>query len=1104
MVNIKKTIIQALFLLSLMVLMGFTSVIEKEGKNLKKPAATDAGLDSYRLFVNKLSIPLNSKGVIADVNIGGSSQGLIDGKNFLYSAGFFLSGINDQGIMWSNAMATASRIEDYIPGNVAGDEDSQGMFVVKATDEPFGESWQEWATAVKYGAYFYDGDGDGVYNPVDKNGNGQWDPDEDSPDLLGDETVWTVYNDGVPSEDRIFSNVEPQGIEIRQTMWAYATSGDLGNIVFLRYSILNTGTVSEVMNDVYFGVWADPDLGDYTDDLVGSDTTLDAGYVYNDGDDGDFGVDPPCFLIDFFQGPWEETGNPEDMAFNTKGLLLGVDTIYGAKNLGLSSFVHYMQGHPTQGDPDNEEQARNYLRGLNQEGNIVDPCNWIFGTVINDDCTQIDGRFMYSGDPVALKGWINTTPFDQRQMSNTGPFKLEAGKPVDIIVAYVVGRGKSALASVKDAKKIDRSAQFVFQNNFNFPAPPPVVEPIVKTTEETIEFIWKTSPQFKYNAVGNGFNMKFQGYEVYMYNKNSTALVEGGLENAKLIAKYDVADDIKTVLFEDPVTNERKIIYEDGTQLDPAIYSDPEKGVLKLTIDTDPFTGGPLIKGKPYFFSIVGFALNEEEIVRYDAIGTYLIPGTATVGIIQNIPSIINDDKGNSGIVVGKDLFTPFYSGVKAKHVSGSSEAEVTYSVYDKSQTTPDQYEVGFFRDSNSTAYKLFYYIKDMDKGVMVADSQESYDVDDITNLHDGVTVNVQWIEPGIKNVKFEGGEPWFKLVNDSIKGVYYVGGDVSAPQRVFPVTSKSSKAISVEDMRRVELRFGETSKAFRYVKAPLRFVWAAGTGEVDSGFVDVPFAAYVKDDNGEERRLAVGFTENAFPTDSLKFPDGKWNPYGNVELTKEYIVIFNSDYSENPEDHLAYTGYDGRWADLGNGYRIKTTDPRVNDSLKAIAKSPWFDAMYVVGLSAASPSDNFNPTGTLIIEPYSPITVEDKYVYQIQSTVTADDEKALFDKVNVYPNPLFAYNPGVSYTGGRFDQPYVTFSNLPQEVTIKIYTLSGILIRTLEKNDLSPQLNWDLLNEDGLRVASGMYIALVSNPKLGDKVLKFAIIMPQKQIKYY
>ena len=34
-----------------------------------------------------------------------------------------------------------------------------------------------------------DGDGDGIYNPVDLNGNYQWDPNEDKPDLILDETT---------------------------------------------------------------------------------------------------------------------------------------------------------------------------------------------------------------------------------------------------------------------------------------------------------------------------------------------------------------------------------------------------------------------------------------------------------------------------------------------------------------------------------------------------------------------------------------------------------------------------------------------------------------------------------------------------------------------------------------------------------------------------------------------------------------------------------------------------------------------------------------------------------------------------------------------------
>ncbi|MFO7526223.1 MAG: hypothetical protein R6W68_12295, partial [Ignavibacteriaceae bacterium] len=81
------------------------------------------------------------------------------------------------------------------------------------------------------------------------------------------------------------------------------------------------------------------------------------------------------------------------------------------------------------------------------------------------------------------------------------------------------------------------------------------------------------------------------------------------------------------------------------------------------------------------------------------------------------------------------------------------------------------------------------------------------------------------------------------------------------------------------------------------------------------------------------------------------------------------------------------------------------------------------------------------------------------------------------------------------------------TFTNLPnEEITIRIYSLSGSLLRTLNKDagSTSPFLNWNLQNEAGLRVASGLYLAIVQSPSYGEKVLKFSIIMPQKQLPRY
>ena len=117
---------------------------------------------------------------------------------------------------------------------------------------------------------------------------------------------------------------------------------------------------------------------------------------------------------------------------------------------------------------------------------------------------------------------------------------------------------------------------------------------------------------------------------------------------------------------------------------------------------------------------------------------------------------------------------------------------------------------------------------------------------------------------------------------------------------------------------------------------------------------------------------------------------------------------------------------------------------------------------------------------------------------------LTEAEEKSLFEKVNVFPNPLYGYNPYTAYNNLAADDPFVTFSNLPnEEIIIKIYSLAGTLLRTLAKdpNSTSPFLNWNLQNESGLRVASGLYIAIISSPKYGDKVLKFSLIMPQKQL---
>ena len=105
---------------------------------------------------------------------------------------------------------------------------------------------------------------------------------------------------------------------------------------------------------------------------------------------------------------------------------------------------------------------------------------------------------------------------------------------------------------------------------------------------------------------------------------------------------------------------------------------------------------------------------------------------------------------------------------------------------------------------------------------------------------------------------------------------------------------------------------------------------------------------------------------------------------------------------------------------------------------------------------------------------------------------------KADVEKVNVFPNPYYAYNPSEPDRFTRF----VTFTHLPQIATIRIFNLAGAQVRKLEKNEDSQFFKWDLKNGSGYPVASGMYIAYIDMPEVGkQKVLKLMIIQGEEII---
>lgn len=102
-------------------------------------------------------------------------------------------------------------------------------------------------------------------------------------------------------------------------------------------------------------------------------------------------------------------------------------------------------------------------------------------------------------------------------------------------------------------------------------------------------------------------------------------------------------------------------------------------------------------------------------------------------------------------------------------------------------------------------------------------------------------------------------------------------------------------------------------------------------------------------------------------------------------------------------------------------------------------------------------------------------------------------------NRIKVVPNPYVAaanWEPRNPFPTGRGPRS-IHFTHLPQRCTIRIYTISGELVTTIEHDSalLNGTAEWNLLTRDNLQVAYGIYIYHVEAPGVGEKVGKFAII---------
>ena len=145
--------------------------------------------------------------------------------------------------------------------------------------------------------------------------------------------------------------------------------------------------------------------------------------------------------------------------------------------------------------------------------------------------------------------------------------------------------------------------------------------------------------------------------------------------------------------------------------------------------------------------------------------------------------------------------------------------------------------------------------------------------------------------------------------------------------------------------------------------------------------------------------------------------------------------------------------------------------------------KNKWGGTVFVIDFTLANSNTYPKSESTFNVKFSRPLFLTDKLKFRVDE-FNELDEALLSDtmkKIKVVPNPYVATNVMESSVSNQFlnQRRKLMFTNLPASCTIKIFTVSGVLIDEINVSNPAEQgmIHWDMLTREGLEIAPGIYL---------------------------
>jgi hypothetical protein len=705
--------------------------------------------------------------------------------------------------------------------------------------------------------------------------------------------------------------------------------------------------------------------------------------------------------------------------------------IKGYKNLNMTAFTNLLKQRSST-DLDMFQYAGHLYNFLQGKGGTGNQ-------IINPVTGQLTS-YVTSGDPAAGTGWYEGTgwpggpyPADRRMMLSSGPFNLSPGDTQEVVFAIHIARGRDNINSITELKKHSRIVKLLYDSGYNYFTYPEVPELHGAESENSVTLWWgDDAEQYIFEDPVLGDTLRFS-----INNSEFEIPVSNKnyrFEGYRIWQYRDKSGKDPLLLEVSDIKNNIKNIYSYPLNL---------VDLNKVDIPAETIISSP-DEGLKYYLNVTKNAYTGTPLLNgkeyYFGITAYAYSEFSEPPVLESRPWIIKVIPGANA--VNADIPNPAGSRINFEHISGAGDAEVFANIIDINFLREHEYELSF------ADFYSNYNLTDITDGRILISGGNNFSSDTLSReITDGFMLVVNDLGryntdrfnkiKAVEETKGPGGitiEPRNVFSSPTDTNMNSTGEwTVNTPNAMKDIYLNNIPVIW-EDLNDYELRFTERGSEF-YVTLNSK-----GEGKVPFEVWSIP-----SDTTKPSKRLVIKILDMD--------GDNKWTIGSDNKYEKFDTFIPNSGYPDI----------------------LPPNQPRGSNRVGNII---------INGKLPAS--------GTVItIRTWKHLSSIDRFRKVMEVPYYSNETARLnLNDITIFPNPYYSIKSKVE------DYPsFIRFTRLPPRLTIRIFSLAGVYITKIEKDDEGQYAEWDLKNKDGEFVGSGIYLAYIELPGIGTKVMKIAVM---------